>query len=173
MRCKEFRNQLDRYLDQEIRDSELVQRLDEHSRSCAACGSLLDVRSKLVHSVRAMGRETLTLPPMEIYLAQLRENVAQPSQEGFWQRAWAHFAPSHAYAFGGFVLALLVVALFVQYAGNPSLRVAMPNQASFVEYLEIPEHRVSAVTYTNTQTNTTVVWLCGADVRATTSEGRS
>jgi len=120
-----------------------------------------------------MGRETLTLPPMEIYLAELREKIAHPSQQSIWERLRTSIVPSHAYAFGGFVLAMLVIAVFVQYVGNPSLNVAMPNQASYIEYLEVPEHRVSAVTYTNAQTRTTIVWLCGAEVRATTSEGRS
>jgi len=110
---------------------------------------------------------------MDVYMAQLRQRIAEPTRTSWWKAFMTEFMPTHAYAIGGFAVAVLVIVVFSQMVGDRATNIAMPDQASFIEYLEVPGEQVSAITYTNTDTQTTVVWLCGAEVQAGTSEGSS
>ena len=110
---------------------------------------------------------------MEVYLAQIRRRITETKRVPWWSRLLTEFIPQHAYALGGVAVAVLVLGVFAYVGGRQTMNVAMPGQRTFIDYLETPDEQVSAVTYTNAHTQTTVVWLCGAEVKASTSEGPS
>ena len=168
MSCREFQSSIDRYLDAELKDSDAKRDFKEHLSACPSCARLFESRKKLVASLRGMPGESLALPPMEVYLAQLRGRLAESGQRAWWQKWISWLSPTYAYMLAGSALATLVVVVVLHFGASQSFDLTMAKQDTIIEYLEVPAEEVSASTYSNEKTNSTVVWLSGVEVQATT-----
>lgn len=169
MSCKKFQNRLDRYLDAELDNSDAKRDFEQHLRTCSSCARLFESRKKLLASLRGVPRESIALPPMEIYLAQIRERLLEESVRPLWWQKWISWlSPTYVYMLSGAALAALVVIVVLHFGASQSFDLTMAKQDTIIEYLEVPAKEVSASTYSNEKTNSMVVWLSGVEVQATT-----
>jgi len=166
MDCREFRKKIDRYIDGEMADKGLIVSMGQHVDACDSCRALLQRRRNLISNIQRVGAEELALPPMETYIAQLRDRIETENPPAWWLGLLEWVTPSRAYLVGGFAVAVLLFVLAGNFDEPAVTSPAMPESYSRVDYLEVPAEDVSALTYVNDETKTTVVWLTGVEVKS-------
>lgn len=165
MECRKLQEKIDLYLDGQLSDGEEGKALEKHCSECPSCSSLLSRRQKLLASLKGLREVQPALPPMDTYLAQLRNRIKVQQRPKFWQKFTLNFNPALGYAFAGVVAAIVVVVSLTAITGEKPMTMAMPERDSYIEFLELPTKDATASTFVNHQTQTTVVWINGIEVK--------